>query len=93
MRGRIFDISKGGLSFTYADSGNRPKEAFELVIYFAGEERSLPIIKCRTVSDFEVPNQNDNNMRRCCVEFKELTRMQFVFLQQFIKERTTYGQA
>ncbi len=90
IRGQLIDISEGGLSFSYVDSGDRPRDFFELVIYLSCGGPNMPKLKCRTVSDTSIPKQNSFSfifMRRCGVEFCGLADSQLSWLKRFVMNR------
>ncbi len=86
--GQIIDISKGGLAFRYAGNGGQPKRSFQLDIFLANKGFHVEKLSFRTVSDFEVNNQNPANsviMRRRGIQFDELNQGHISRLEYFIE--------
>jgi len=89
--GQIIDISQGGLAFRYTVTGARANGAFEVDIFLAGDGFCLEKIPIKTVSDLKVPKKFSNGslpMRRCGVQFGELTDNQIAQLEYFIQNHT-----
>ena len=90
--GQINDISKGGLSFTYVDSGDSqdqiPKES-ELFISVDGENFYIESVPFITKSDFKV-KPDFLEIRQRCVQFGPISPSQQIhldyILSSFIKD-------
>ena len=87
--GQIVDISRGGLSFRYPDTGEEHIESFELDIFLVGDDFYLDKIPFRTVSerdmDIELPDQS-LTMKQCGVKFDALTIEQIERLDLLIQK-------
>ena len=86
--GRISDISKGGLTFWYVDDGKRLEGHTKLRIYLTGNIFGLDGVHSRVVSDFGLADRPPfvfTSLRRCGVEFDDLTHMQVSRLEYFIR--------
>ena len=87
--GQIVDISRGGLSFRYPDTGEEQIESFELDIFLVGDDFYLDKIPFKTVSErdmeIELPDQS-LTMKQCGVKFDELTLEQIERLDLLIQK-------
>lgn len=89
--GKIIDISRGGLSFRYIADGDQLNESFELEIYLANNGFHLKEVPSKTISDLEITSEfptSSITMRRCGVQFGELTQNQVSQLECFIQNHT-----
>jgi len=89
--GPLLDISLGGLSFRYIDSAERPNGSY-LEIFLSDRSLSMSYVPFKTVSDVEIADTeffNSLPMRRCGVQFGELTHTQISELMYFIENQTT----
>ena len=89
--GQIIDISHEGLSFQYPVAASQSNGASELDVFLAGDGFYLEKIPIKTVSDLKVPKKFSNRslpMRRCGVQFGELTDNQIAQLEYFIQKHT-----
>ena len=92
--GQIIDVSRGGLSFSYAGTEEWIGESLELGILFAEQKFRLDNVPFKTVSDFEMVGEtpaSDVVIRRRGVRFGGLTYEQKFELEQFIR-RDTLGE-
>jgi hypothetical protein len=92
--GQIIDISRGGLAFRYMVSGNQEDKSSELDIFLIGDGFHLDKVPFQTVSDQEIPERlcaGSQTMRRCAVQFGELTQMQTLQLEEFIRNHIIGG--
>jgi len=92
--GQIIDVSRGGLSFTYAGTKEWTSESLELGILFSEQKFRLDNVPFKTVSDFEMAGETparDVVIRRRGVRFGALTYEQKFELEQFIR-RDTLGE-
>jgi hypothetical protein len=89
--GQIIDVSRGGLAFRYMVSGSREDASSELDIFLIGDGFHLDKVPFQTVSDEEISERlspSSQKMRRCSVQFGELTQMQILKLKEFILNHT-----
>lgn len=89
--GQIIDVSRGGLAFRYLASGSHEDESFEMDIFLIGDGFHLDKVPFKTVLDQEIPKRlcpGPQTMRRCGVQFGELTQMQALELEEFILKHT-----
>lgn len=89
--GQIIDVSRGGLAFRYMVSGSQEDASSELDIFLIGEGFHLDKVPFQTVSDEGIPERlspGSQKMRRCGVQFGELTQMQILKLKEFILNHT-----
>jgi hypothetical protein len=69
-------------------SGNQEDKSSELDIFLIGEGFHLDKMPFQTVSDQEIPERlcaGPQRMRRCAVQFGELTQTQTLQLEEFIR--------
>jgi len=81
--GAIIDISMGGLSFSYIDTGEWPKDVPSLAIIFGADDLCLDEFPLRVISDCSL-SKGMSMMHRCGVQFGELSRKQLSQLEHFI---------
>jgi hypothetical protein len=89
--GQIIDVSRGGLAFRYMVSGSQEDASSELDIFLIGDSFHLDKVPFLTVSDEEIPERlspGAQKMRRCAVQFGELTQMEILKLEEFILNHT-----
>ncbi len=89
--GQIIDISRGGLAFSYMVSDSQEQESSELDIFLIGDDFHLDKVPFKMVSDQEIPERlcpGSLKMRRCAVQFGELTQRQIFQLEDFILSYT-----
>jgi hypothetical protein len=89
--GQIIDVSMRGLAFKYIGNGKQSKGIFELDIFLSGQGIHSKNIPFKTVSDFEMKSEvpfSSIKMRRCCVQFGELTHTHVSQLKDFILNYT-----
>lgn len=89
--GQIVDISKSGLAFRHTGSELPPNVSCDLGISLANIGFYLGKLPFRAISDFEMANEVANSLttiRRCGVEFGELTLNQISALEHFIRNHT-----
>ncbi len=82
----IMDIANGGLSFRYMPSVETVKGIAELEIVTRDASFSLEKVPVKIVSDTELkePGGSHIKMRRCGVQFGNLTQPQTALLENFI---------
>lgn len=87
--GQILDISMGGLAFLYMDQGARSRGIFSLELLLDDNCLHLEDVQARIVSDFEMSSEGPSSfikMRRCGVQFIDLSRSQWKLLESFISK-------
>jgi c-di-GMP-binding flagellar brake protein YcgR len=85
--GPVLDLSMGGLAFTYMSEEKPPNGLFELEIILPEQAFHLQGVPFSTISDFvreDVPS-GYVTVRRCGVQFGELTDRQKHQLEYFIQ--------
>jgi len=89
--GQITDIGRGGLAFRYVVTGSQGNGATEVDIFLAGNGFCLENIPIQTIWDLKAPKKFSNGslpMRRCGLQFGELTDNQISELEYFIQKHT-----
>ena len=89
--GQIIDISRGGFAFRYIVTGSQENGAIEADIFLAGDGFYLEKIPIKPIWDLKVPKKFSNGslpMRRCGVQFRDLTHHQRSQLEYFIQNHT-----
>jgi hypothetical protein len=89
--GQIIDVSMRGLAFKYIANGKQSKGILALDIFLSGHGIYTKNIPFKTVSDFEMKSEipfSSIKMRRCCVQFGELTHTHVSQLEDFIRNHT-----
>lgn len=90
--GQIIDIGRGGLAFRYVANGKKPKKLSQLDIFLANNGFHLEKVSCEIVSDFELGKKGPSDsltMRRCGVQFGELSQDLLSRLEYFIENYTS----
>ncbi len=90
--GQITDVSLGGLSFQYVSSRVRSKDSPALRISSIDGTFQLDRIPFKVAWDVEMPQSfsyGPISLRRCGVEFGDLTDTQKLGLRHFIQNHTT----
>jgi hypothetical protein len=92
--GKIKDISRGGLAFEYVTSEGRMEDSREIDIFISGARFHLTRVPAKAIYDTEIVNHGFTfapfvEMRRCGVQFGELTEVQASQLDDFLKIHTT----
>ena len=89
--GRVIDISKGGLSFSYLETKQRPRQSLGLEIMLADSGFYLEKVPFKVVSDtkipHEIPKESIANWR-CSVKFGDLKQNQATRLEHFLNTHT-----
>ncbi len=94
---QIIDISKGGLAFRYAECGDqsiRLNESDELTINLAEEDFYLDNMPCKIISDVALAEDAPSgsvSMKRCGIQFGDLSPNQTELLDYFIEDHTIAG--
>ena len=86
--GRITDISQGGLAFRYMVTESQEDASNELDIFLIGNAFHLDRIPLKTISDLTIAERSSPRslaIRRCGVQFGELTQDQKLQLDLFIQ--------
>jgi hypothetical protein len=89
--GQIVDICMGGLAFRYIADERCPNASHELEIFLTSGDFMISNIPFRTVSDTETQSvpYTSLSVRRCGVQFGELTHLEMTQLEHFIQNYTT----
>ena len=91
LLGQMIDISLGGLAFRYIESEEQPDQPIELIILVAHHSFRLDKVPFKTVYDHEIIDHiafSSIKMRRCNVEFGNLSEIQISAVQDFIMNHT-----
>jgi hypothetical protein len=86
--GEIVDIGRGGLALHYIPDTKQSDRPYKLKILLADGSFSLDKIPARTISDFEIEKRfsfGSIPIKRCGVQFGDLTPSQFSLLEHFIQ--------
>ena len=89
--GRIIDISQGGLAFRYMVTDSQEDASDELDIFLIGNVFHLDRIPLRIICDLKVsetPSPRSSRIRRCGLQFGELTQDQMLQVDYFIQHHT-----
>jgi hypothetical protein len=95
--GKIMDIGRGGLSFNYIarseDEGPQGRSrAFAIEVFEGGVGKSLVRLPCKAVYDCDTGEDLSGTpatIRRCGVQFDELSPSQMSKLESFLQKYTT----
>ena len=90
--GRVIDISKGGLSFSYLETKQHPRQSLGLEILLADCGFYLEKVPFKVVSDIRMPHEipKDSILNwRCSVKFGSLNQAQADQLAYFLHNHTT----
>ncbi len=93
--GQIIDVCRGGLAFHYKEGNEKSAESYELSILFDDNNKlnHRPFkFNTSVVSDIEVVNEKPFSkaiIRRCSLEFDDLTYYQTAWLDDCIRNYTT----
>jgi len=89
--GRLINISPAGLMFEYVTMNQPSIEATELEIFMTDNVFRLHEVPCQIVWDLPIYKNLtfSLHMRRCGVQFGELTYSQISQLEYFIQNHTT----
>jgi c-di-GMP-binding flagellar brake protein YcgR len=100
IMGQILDISMGGLAFRYINNDSKtPTRESYADIYLTEGDLCLASVPIRTVSDFDAPDTvtckadgplpvSCRGMRRCGVEFGDMSEAQMAQLMQCIQSQS-----
>ena len=89
--GPIQDINRDGLAFRYLGKSGQIRESIEVDIFFSGMGFYLQNVRSKTISDFRIDKSAANSsvtMRRCAVQFWELTNNQTSQIDSLIQNFT-----
>ena len=91
--GRVIDMSIGGLGFSYIVGEEQGDDSHRLSILLAEDSFHLTRIAFKTVWDTETKEVPLSTvaMRRCGVEFGDLTEYQISQLEYFLENHTVGG--
>jgi hypothetical protein len=95
--GKIIDISKGGLSFNYIarhedEETCKKSSSFAIEVFEGGAGKSLVRLPCKAIYARDAEDAQPGDLaaiRRCGVEFDDLSPSQAVQLESFLQEYTT----
>ena len=90
--GEIVDIGRGGLALHYIPDTKQSNRPYKLRILLADGSFSISKIQARTISDFEIEKTfsfGSIPIKRCGVQFGDLTPSQLYLLEHFIQNYTT----
>lgn len=84
--GPVTDISVGGLAFCYTARKKQPN-GLSLDIFLTDEDLYLSYVPLKTIHESEVPNHTTGYapVRRCRVQFGDLTEKQLSTLEEIIR--------
>jgi len=89
--GQIINISKNGLAFEYLERQSKSIEVFKLDLLYAEDAYYLGKLLFRPIFDYAVDAEipfDSFTIRRCGVEFGELTAQQESKLEYFLNQHT-----
>jgi len=90
--GKITDISKSGLALRYSKHGEGSNELNELYIFKSDFSFCIDDIKAKTISDVEIIGKTligSKEMRRCGIQFEDLSNNQISQLVNFIQNSSS----
>lgn len=85
--GQIIDISMGGMAFSYIDRGDWDEEGLDLGILLGEKDLCVADMPLKVISDCAIGG-GLSIIRRCGVEFGELSKKQMSQLEYFIWANT-----
>ncbi len=90
---QIIDISEGGVGLRYVGVKEQTGESSQLEILDSHEELQVGRIPCRVVYDMELPAESRGvlKVRRCGVQFEQLSEKQTMTLRAFVESNGTNG--
>ena len=85
--GRIIDIGMDGLRFGYVAGNELSDKSFELDIFLSNTDFYLERVPCEMISEAKIPRSpyGSLSIRKCSVQFGELTPNQISQLEYFIQ--------
>jgi hypothetical protein len=86
--GQIIDIGMDGLSFDYVASEELPDKSFEADILLSDTDFYLERVPCEMISEVKISRKSSFGslfIRKCSVQFGELTPKQMSQLEYFIQ--------
>jgi len=89
--GQIINISKNGLAFEYIERQSKTIEVFKLDLLYAEDAFYLGKVLFRPIFDYAIDAEipfNSFTIRRCGVQFGELTAQQESKLEYFLNQHT-----
>jgi len=89
--GQVIDISRDGLAFHYIDRRGKTNNLFKMDILFAQDAFYLDRLLFKPVFDYEIKAElplNTFTIRKCGVQFGELSPQQRSQLEYFIRNHT-----
>ena len=85
MSGKITDISRDGLGFSYLASKRRTSPSITLTLISIPHSFRFESLKAMTVTDFKIPGGDLASERRCGVRFEHLSKDQKAEIKEFAK--------
>lgn len=85
MTGKVLDISRQGLGFTYLASNCQTTTSIKLTLISIHRGFHCPGIVGRTVFDFQMSGKTINGKRQCGIQFEQLMKDQKYEIESFIK--------
>ena len=89
--GRIIDIGMDGLRFRYLASEELSDKSFEVDMFLSNTDFYLERVPCEMISEAKIPRSpfGSLSIRKCSVQFGELTPNQMSQLEYFIQNHAT----
>ena len=94
MMGRVTDISRSGAAVRYVKSGDGYRELNQLDIFKSDFKLYIENLKAKTISDMEIIDKTfigSKEIRRCGIQFEDLTDIQISQLKDFIQNFAILG--
>jgi c-di-GMP-binding flagellar brake protein YcgR len=85
MSGKITDISRNGLGFSYLASKRRTNASINLTLISIPHSFRFESLAAVTVTDFKIPGGDFASERRCGVRFDQLNEDQKAEIEEFAK--------
>lgn len=83
MSGKITDISRDGLGFSYLASKCRTNASITLTLISIPHSFRFESLRAKTVTDFKIPGGDLASERRCGVRFDQLNEDQKAEIEEF----------
>ena len=88
MSGKVLDVSKKGIGFTYLASKPRTTKSIDLTLISTLRNFRCSGILGRTASDIQMGKNTINGERRCGIQFEQITEEQASEIEDFIDSCT-----
>ena len=85
MSGKITDISRDGLGFSYLASKRRTNASINLTLMSIPHSFRFESLPAVTVTDFKIPGGDFASERRCGVYFHQLSENQKAEIEEFAR--------